>query len=102
MKFWIILFASGFTQFLADVVPPVFMNCPSDIRASLNIDSSAKVNWTIPVALDDSHMAVQITVSPPGLAPPYTFYNNTDIVYTATDTSGNQRKCSFRVMLEGE
>ena len=46
-------------------------------------------------------MAPQIFVSPPGVAPPYTFYINTNVVYTAKDPSGNERKCSFRVLLEG-
>ncbi|XP_068689881.1 uncharacterized protein [Montipora foliosa] len=83
-----------------DVVPPVFLSCPSDIRANLGINSSVLVNWTIPVVQDNSNMATQISVSPPGVAPPYTFYNNTDVVYTAKDPSGNEKKCSFRVFLE--
>lgn len=84
------------------MVPPVFMSCPSDIRVSLGINSSAMVNWTVPVAMDNSNIAPQITVSPSWVAPPYTFYNNTEILYTATDTSENQKRCSFRVLLEGE
>ena len=87
--------------FFADVVPPVFLSCPSDIRVNLGINSSVLVNWTIPVAVDNSNMAPQISVSPPGVAPPYNFYNNTNVVYTAKDPSGNERKCSFRVLLEG-
>ncbi|XP_067016111.1 uncharacterized protein [Acropora muricata] len=83
-----------------DVVPPVFLSCPSDIRANLGISSAVLVNWTIPVALDNSNTAPQISVSPPGVAPPYTFYNNTNIVYTAKDPRGLERKCSFRVLLE--
>ena len=86
---------------VVDVVDPVFLSCPSDIRANLGINSSVLVNWTIPVAVDNSNMAPQIYVSPPGVAPPYTFYNNTNVVYTAKDPSGNERKCSFRVLLEG-
>ena len=86
---------------VADVVAPVFLSCPSDIRANLGINSSVLVNWTIPVAVDNSNMAPRIFVSPPGVTPPYTFYNNTNVVYTAKDPSGNERKCSFRVLLEG-
>ena len=86
---------------VADVVPPVFLSCPSDISANLGINSSLLVNWTIPVAVDSSNMAPQISVSPPGVAPPYTFYNNTNVVYTAKDPSGNEGKCSFRVLSEG-
>ena len=83
------------------MVPPVFMSCPSDIRTSLSVNASALVNWKVPVALDNSNMAPQITVSPSGVTPPYTFYNNTLIVYTAKDASGNKKECSFRVLLEG-
>ena len=97
--FFLAIFHSFFS--VADVVAPVFLSCPSDIRANLGINSSVLVNWTIPVAVDNSNMAPQISVSPPGVAPPYTFYNNTNVVYTAKDPSGNKRKCSFKVLLEG-
>ena len=86
---------------VTDVLPPVFLSCPSDIRTNVGVNSSVLVNWTIPVALDNSNMAPQISVSPLGVAPPYSFYNNTNVVYTAKDPSGNERKCSFRVLLEG-
>ena len=101
VHFFPILFLLSLFFATADVVPPVFLSCPSDIRANLGISSSVLVNWTIPVALDNSNMAPQISVSPPGVTPPYTFYNNTNIVYTAKDPSGLERKCSFRVLLEG-
>ena len=94
-------FSFSFFFFFADVAPPVFLSCPSDIRVNLGTNSSVLVNWTIPVAVDNSNIAPQISVSPPGVAPPYSFYNNTNIVYTAKDPSGNERKCSFRVLLEG-
>ena len=78
------------------------MSCPSDIHASLNENSSASVNWTVPVALDNSNQVPQMTVSPRGITPPYTFHNNTIIVYTAKDASGNKKECSFRILLEGQ
>ena len=87
---------------IADVVPPVFMSCPSDIRASINDNSSASVNWTFPVATDNSNEAPQITVSPAGVTSPYTFYTSTVITYTATDASGNKDECSFEVSLQGQ
>ena len=93
-----ILFFNGF----ADVVPPVFLSCPSDIRASLDANSSAVLKWKIPVALDNSNQAPQIIVSPSGVAPPYTFYNTTLIVYTAIDARGNEEECSFKILLEGQ
>ena len=87
---------------IADVFPPVFMSCPSDIFASITENSSASVNWTFPVATDNSNQAPQITVSPVGVTSPYTFYTSTVITYTATDASGNKDKCSFEVFLKGQ
>ena len=78
------------------------MSCPSDIRASLSVNSSASVNWTIPVAVDNSKVTPTLTVSPPVVAPPYTFRNTTLIVYTAKDEAGNEKHCSFKVTLEGQ
>ena len=87
---------------ITDVVPPVFMSCPADIRASINANSTVLVNWTKPVALDNSDLAPQVTVVPPGISPPYIFNKTTLIVYTARDESGNKEECSFKVVLEGE
>ena len=78
------------------------MSCPSDIRVNLTINSTAFVNWTEPVALDNSDVPPQVTVAPPGITPPYVFNESTLIVYTATDASGNKKECSFKVVLEGE
>ena len=85
----------------ADVIPPVFLSCPSDIRASLNFNSTATANWKIPAAQDNSNEDPIITVSPSGVTPPYTFHKDTVIVYTAKDARGNARNCSFKVLLEG-
>ncbi|KAJ7360015.1 hypothetical protein OS493_019103 [Desmophyllum pertusum] len=79
--------------------PPVLMRCPSDIRASI-LNSTALVNWTEPVALDNSNLAPEVTVRPPGISPPHIFNETTLVVYTAIDASGNERQCSFRVILE--
>ena len=87
--------------FLADATPPT-LSCPSDIRANLRANVSASVHWKIPAAFDNSNESVQITVSPPGIKPPFTFYKTTVITYTATDASGNRKECSFKVMLEGQ
>lgn len=80
---------------------PVFLKCPSDIRANLNANSTALVNWTDPVALDNSNLEPQVTIVPQGLRPPHVFNESTLVVYTATDASGNEKECSFNVILEG-
>ena len=78
------------------------MRCPSDIRANINENSTALVNWTEPVALDNSNMAPQLTIFPRGISPPHIFNDTVLVVYTARDASGNQKECSFRIILEGE
>ena len=77
------------------------MSCPSDIRASLSVNSTALVNWTEPVARDNSNLIPNVTVAPPGTRPPRTFNKTTLVIYTAMDTSGNKKQCSFKVILEG-
>ncbi|KAJ7360012.1 hypothetical protein OS493_019099, partial [Desmophyllum pertusum] len=72
-----------------DVTPPVLMRCPSDIRASI-LNSTALVNWTEPVALDNSNLAPEVTVRPPGISPPHIFNETTLVVYTAIDASGTR------------
>ena len=78
------------------------MSCPSDTFASITENLSVTVNWTFPVAIDNSNQAPQITVSPAGVTSPYTFYSSTVITYTATDASGNKDECSFKVALQGQ
>ena len=78
------------------------MRCPSDIRASINVNSTALANWTEPVALDNGNLGPQVTVAPPGISPPHKFNETTIVVYTARDASGNKKECSFKVVLEGE
>ena len=77
-------------------------SCPSDIRASINVNSTAWVNWTEPVALDNDDLPPQVTVVPAGISPPHVFNKTTLVVYTARDASGNKKECSFKVVLEGE
>ena len=81
--------------------PPVFRNCPSDIRVNLNANSTAMANWTVPVALDDSNVVPQVAVYPHGIKPPHVINETLLIEYKAKDPSGNVAKCSFRIIPEG-
>jgi len=78
------------------------MKCPSDIRAKINANATALVNWTEPVALDNGDLPPQVTVVPAEISPPHIFNKTTLIVYTARDASGNKKECSFRAVLKGE
>lgn len=84
-----------------DVVPPLFLSCPLNIAVSLEKDSTAEANWTIPVASDNSNLAPVVTVSPKGVYPPHSFSETTRVVYTAVDSAGNIAKCSFKIEVEG-
>ena len=77
------------------------MRCPSDISANINLNATALLNWTEPVALDNSNLPPQLTVVPAGINPPHIFNKTTVIVYTARDASGNKKECSFRVVVKG-
>lgn len=78
------------------------MTCPSDVRASIGANSTALLNWTEPVALDNSNVEPNVTVFPPGISPPHNFNETTVVKYTARDASGNKDECSFKVILEGK
>ena len=84
-----------------DVVPPLFLSCPLNIAVSLEKDSKAEANWTIPVAADNSNLAPIITVSPKGVHPPHSFSETTKVDYTAVDSAENIAKCSFKIEVEG-
>lgn len=86
----------------ADVSPPEFIRCPSDIRANIDGNSTALVNWTKPIAHDNSNVGLNITVIPSGISPPHAFNETTLVSYTATDANGNTNDCSFKVILEGK
>ncbi|PFX23093.1 CUB and sushi domain-containing protein 1 [Stylophora pistillata] len=85
-----------------DVTSPIFLSCPSDIRVSPSVNSTVMVNWTEPVAWDNSNLMPTVTVDPPEIRPPHAFNKTTLIIYTAMDSSGNKQHCSFKVILEAD
>jgi hypothetical protein len=63
---------------------------------------SGKINWSVPVALDDCQLVsnVQVSGPAPGTVLPITCPPTpSTIVYRATDASGNTSTCSFQVMV---
>ena len=98
---WHIYYCIFLTQH-QDVTPPTFENsCPSDLSVPLDISGRATANWTVPVARDNSGEIPVVTVSPVGVYPPYEFNETTTITYTARDTSGNKKHCTFKITVEG-
>jgi hypothetical protein len=89
---------------IADTGKPVFVDCPTTPLVFGNDPDqcSAKVNWAIPVALDDCaplSTVTQIEGPLPGSILPITCpATSTTITYRATDGAGNTTLCSFTVM----
>ncbi len=84
----------SFTVTVREDVPPVLIDCPTDITTTTTI-CTAVVNWTAPTATDNCSNSTSITVSTPsGSVFPET---STVVIYTATDTWANTATCSFTV-----
>jgi hypothetical protein len=78
---------------MSDNLPPVLLNCPSDIVVS---NASTVVTWTPPTATDQCGAATITSNFNPGT----TFPNGiTTVVYTAVDGCGNSSTCSFNVVV---
>ncbi|KAJ8029460.1 Hyalin [Holothuria leucospilota] len=84
----------------ADSTPPVFINCPTDIRVPArgpDVSTSAVV-WPEPVVVDDISEPVVVTVNfPPGTE--FVIGTPVTVVYTATDSAAiaNTAECRFTV-----
>jgi gliding motility-associated-like protein len=74
-----------------DSVPPVIVNCPSDITSC-----NALVTWTPPTASDNCNLVSFVSSHNPGVMFPS---GNTVVTYTAIDASGNITVCSFNVFV---
>lgn len=75
-----------------DVAP--LLNCPSDMTVNA---CEMAVDYTMPTATDNCSATLDLTS---GLASGATFMaGTTEVVYTATDASGNTASCSFSVAL---
>ena len=86
----------------SDSQPPTFgVSCPeSPITAYAERDKfTALVNWTEPVATDNSGVAPTVTSN---YQSPQRFSQGTHVItYTAVDQSGNKATCTFTVYVTG-
>ena len=88
---------------IADILQPTFgTSCPASpliVYAERGL-FSAQVNWTEPVATDNSGVqpAVKSNYQPPQRLSQGTHV----IIYTAVDQSGNKATCSFLVKIKGK
>ncbi len=83
-----------------DTQAPVFLNCPTGpVVVGNDADKcSAKVNWGIPVAVDNCGNPTVAQISGPTSGSILAVGNYT-VVYRATDAAGNNVQCSFGVQV---
>jgi gliding motility-associated-like protein len=87
----------SFNVIVEDSYPPDFDFCPSSVSVSgFNIDAQlVEVNWEAPIASDNcTSLDLQSNYKPGDLFDPQ---STTEVVYTATDGSGNVSECVFEV-----
>lgn len=80
-------------------VPPVFSECPADITGHAGTSGVVPVYWRVPLASDVCGEPRVVSTHSPGDVFPL---GSTNVVYTATDRSGNISTCSFQVNVTEE
>lgn len=79
---------------ITDQEAPDFLSCPGNITVNTAPGECGRnVLWTAPIADDNCQYILSSNIEPG------TFFStgNTQVIYTATDASGNQSTCSFTV-----
>ncbi|XP_071810840.1 uncharacterized protein [Apostichopus japonicus] len=80
---------------LNDGTSPVFSGCPSDIATQTDAGRPfATVDWTAPVATDESGTPLVQTTNAPNSQ---FLIGVTEVIYTAMDAAGNVEYCAFNV-----
>ena len=75
--------------------------CPVDITVTAEPNEpTAEVSWAKPFASDNSRWVEVETNFDPGSSFPAG--ETTEVVYTARDRSGNEKSCSFLVIVMGK
>ncbi|XP_072051832.1 uncharacterized protein [Amphiura filiformis] len=83
-----------------DAVPPVVVNCPSDITRQLAAGtSSIAIQWTAPTATDNVTPVNQITVFQTHTPNQVFTVGTTQVTYIFTDAAGNDGRCSFNIIV---
>ncbi|XP_015790438.1 uncharacterized protein LOC107367263 isoform X1 [Tetranychus urticae] len=81
-----------------DQEPPHFVNCPTgSVMVQKGTTGLLPVNYTIPVAKDNSGFIVRTEVRPAGFKPPQFVFKNTVVEYIAYDTDGNVAVCAINI-----
>jgi gliding motility-associated-like protein len=89
----------AFNVSVTDNTPPVFTNCPLNIRIPANASCQAVVNWTPPMVSDICGILSNTSNFSPGA----TFeIGTTTVIYAASDTQGNTATCQFTIVVEDD
>ncbi|XP_076318247.1 uncharacterized protein LOC143229580 isoform X1 [Tachypleus tridentatus] len=81
-----------------DKEPPQFINCPSGpVVASKSPVGLQPVNYSVPVAVDNSGRIARFEVHPVGFKPPLMVFEDTTIQYRAYDFDGNVAVCTVNI-----
>jgi gliding motility-associated-like protein len=83
-----------FNVVVTDSSVPVVTLCTADVSAQLTgTTCSTTVNWVPPTFSDNCTLAISSTHNPSDIFP----VGITNVVYTATDASGNSATCEFKI-----
>ena len=82
-----------------DVEEPVFTYCPSDLTIDDATTTIVRVNWQEPTATDNSGV-VPVLDSNKKSGQYFDVPGSYEVLYKATDESGNTATCSFRITLK--
>ena len=81
-----------------DNVPPQFTNCPNEpIVAQKGSLGILPVDFTVPVAVDNSGIIARTEVRPEGFQPPMLVFEDTMVEYYAYDIDGNVAICQVNI-----
>ncbi|MFN8318494.1 MAG: PKD-like domain-containing protein [Saprospiraceae bacterium] len=86
-----------------DIWAPIISNCPADVTVNVNPTlCTAQAFWPVPIPSDNCSGVMMTTQNNNQYFPGYAFpLGTTNVVYTATDASGNTTTCSFNVNVVG-
>lgn len=88
-----------FPLVFADVEPPTFVNCPSDVVFVSRFEAA---NFSVPTAQDNAGGVASITVNPAYFYPTQPIDTDLTVVYTVTDHAGLTADCVISIVVKGK
>ncbi|XP_022108062.1 sushi, von Willebrand factor type A, EGF and pentraxin domain-containing protein 1-like [Acanthaster planci] len=84
-----------------DIMPPTLRVCPGSLSGSMSGQTFGVVlSFNEPMAVDNSGAQLTLIKTPPDIASPYNFTQDTDVSYVFTDPAGNSVSCNFTVSIQ--